>query len=403
MSCSSSGGSPPRGRKGECVKIAMFTDSFYPTIDGAVVSMERQCEGLERRGHEVVVVAPETTERPAYPRPVHYLPSTEFRSYKGYRIVVSPSDMLEYLRKERVDMVHCHGLASMAILSLTAARALDLPHVLTFHTMANEAIKYYSFLGFREDLMVPLVWVYLRNMMRRPHVVVTPSRPVKEELAANGVRARSWEVIPTGVDCARFTPSNKDPALLAKYGLEEGTVMLHVGRLSHEKRLDIVLRALSELAPARPDLRLLVAGSGPAEAQYRALSESLGLSDRVVFAGFMPDEELVRAYATCDMLVLASTFETQGLVVLEAMASGTPVAGMRCRAIPEFVTDGVNGTLFDEQSCADGISRCLDDLPALRANTVDSVREHSVESCTARLEEAYGRAVDMRDAGLKGR
>jgi glycosyltransferase involved in cell wall biosynthesis len=123
----------------------MFTDSFHPTVDGAVVSMERQCEGLERRGHEVVVIAPDANERCEYPRPVHYLPSAEFRSYKGYRIVVSPSDMLDYLRQERVDIVHCHGLASMAILSLTAARALKLPHLLTFHTMANEAIKYYSF------------------------------------------------------------------------------------------------------------------------------------------------------------------------------------------------------------------------------------------------------------------
>lgn len=379
----------------------MFTDSFYPTVDGAVVSMDRQCEGLEKRGHEVVVVAPDASERPSYPRPVHYLPSKGFRSYEGYRIVVSPSDMLAYLRRERVDLVHCHGLASMAILSLTAARALELPHVLTFHTMANEAIKYYSFLGFREDLMVPLVWVYLRNMMRRPHVVITPSHPVKEELAANGVRARSWDVIPTGVDCARFSPSNGDPSMLARYGLEGRTVMLHVGRLSHEKRLDIVLRAMAEIAPARPDLRLLVAGSGPAEAHYRDLSGSLGLSDRVVFAGFMPDDDLACAYATCDMLVLASTFETQGLVVLEAMASGTPVAGMRCRAIPEFVKEGVNGCLFDTGDCAQGIVRCLDSLDSLRANTVASATEHSVESCTARLEKAYERAMEMRDVAQR--
>jgi 1,2-diacylglycerol 3-alpha-glucosyltransferase len=382
------------------VKIAMFTDSFHPTVDGAVGSMERQCEGLERRGHEVVVIAPDARERCEYPRPVHYLPSTEFRSYKGYRIVVSPSDMLDYLRKERVDIVHCHGIASMAILSLTAARALELPHLLTFHTIANEAIKYYSFLGLREDLMVPLVWVYLRNMLRRPHVVIAPSRPVKDELVANGVEARSWDVIPTGVDCTRFSPSNRDPAILARHGLEGKRVMLHVGRLSHEKRLDIVLRGMAEIAPSRPDLRLLVAGSGPAEAHYRDLCGSLGLSGRVVFAGFMPDDELAGAYATCDMLVLASTFETQGLVVLEAMASGTPVAGMRFRAIPEFVKEGVNGCLFDEESCAEGMARCLDGLATLRGNTTATAKEHSVESCTAKLEKAYERATDMRNAGL---
>src|SRR3989337_2714584 len=113
----------------------MFVDSFHPTVDGAVVAMEIAAGGLEKRGHEVIVLAPEVNPIPVTTRPVHYLPSIEFKSYPGYRVVISPSDMLEHLRRERVDVIHSHGIASMAILSLTAARALKLPHVLTFHTM----------------------------------------------------------------------------------------------------------------------------------------------------------------------------------------------------------------------------------------------------------------------------
>ena len=95
----------------------------------------------------------------------------EFRWYKGYRVVVSASDMLERLRQEKVDVLHCHGLASMAILSLTAARALKIPHLITFHTMANEAVKYYSPLPIRQDMIEPMVWLYLRNMLKRSEVV----------------------------------------------------------------------------------------------------------------------------------------------------------------------------------------------------------------------------------------
>ncbi|UCE44900.1 MAG: glycosyltransferase [Methanobacteriota archaeon] len=380
------------------MKVAMFTDSYHPTVDGAVISMERQCEGLEARGHEVVLLAPDAPSKTSVRWPVHYMPSMEFRSYRDYRIVVSPSDMLEYLRKQEVDIIHCHGLASMAILSLTAARALRLPSVLTFHTMANEAVKHYSFIGLREDLLIPLVWVYLRNLMRRPDMIVFPSSPIANEVLGHDVRPRAYEVIPTGVDRSAFSPGNRDPSMLRQYNLDGKRLVLHVGRLSEEKRLDLVIRAMAVLKREDPDLRLLVIGHGPAENRYRTLADELGLSDEVVFAGFVPDDILAKAYATCDILALASTFETQGLVILEAMASGTPVAGMDCRAIPEFVKDGYNGCLFDADTCADGIRRCLDGADEFRENAIETASRYSTDACSERLEKAYERAASVRRA-----
>ncbi len=381
----------------------MFTDSFYPTVDGAIVSMETQIKGLEAKGHEVVVFAPDTPERPDYPRKVYYFPSVEFRSYKGYRIVWAAPTMMEAIRREKADILHCHGVASMAILSLTAARALEIPHLITFHTMANEAVKYYSFLPMRDDVLVPSVWIYLRNMMRRSEVVIAPSAPIKEELLANGVRMNACEVVPTGVDLARFSPKNYDRKFLEQFGLDGHRVALHVGRLSMEKRLDIVLRAMVRLRKEEPDLRLLVAGKGPAYDHYRAMAQSLGVADRVVFAGFLSDGDLEKAYATCDILVLASTFETQGLVVLEALASGTPVAGIRCRAIPEFIQEGKNGCLFEEDSCAEGMRRCLARADSMKLNAVASARDYSVEVCTTKLLETYALAEEVlaRDTSWK--
>lgn len=373
----------------------MFADSFFPTVDGAVVAMETASKGLENRGHEVIVLAPRAQNVPDYRRKVHYLPAVEFRSYPGYRIVVSPSDMLEFLRTEKVDAIHCHGLASMAILSLTAARALKIPHLLTFHTMANEAIRYYSPLRLRDDFMEEMVWIYLRNMLKRPEVVVAPSAPIKAELEEHGVAMKSCQVVPTGVDCNRFTPENYDKEFLEKYGLSGKRVLLHVGRLSMEKRLDIVFKAMAELAPKEPDLRLLVVGKGPAEGHYKAQAASFGISDKVTFAGFLPDADLPVAYASCESLVISSTFETQGLVVLEALASGTPVIGIRCRAIPEFIQEGKNGCLFEPDSCADAIQRCLSRADSMMMSAVSSAREYSVDLCTARLEKAYHLAADI--------
>ena len=373
----------------------MFADSFYPTVDGAVVAMETVCRGLENRGHQVVVLAPDSGTRPEVNRPVHYLPAREFKRYPGYRVVFSPSDMLEYLRGQKVDVIHSHGIASMGILSLTASRALRIPHVLTFHTMANEAVKYYSPLPIRQDLMQNMVWTYMRNLLKRPEVVVVPSAPIRQELEDNGVVMKACEVVPTGVDCTRFTPENYDKDFLERLGLKGKRVLLHVGRLSLEKRLDIVLEAIAKLAPKEPDIRLLVVGSGPAKEHYRRMASGLKIEDRVVFAGFMSDEDLPKAYASSEALVIASTFETQGLVVLEALASGTPVAGIRFRAIPEFVHEGKNGCLFDPDTCAEALQRCLARADSMMLSAVSSAREYSVDICTAKLEKAYELANEI--------
>jgi len=381
----------------------MFADSFYPTIDGAVISMETQARGLEARGHEVVMFAPNTPKRLKMDRPVHYFPSFAFRSYTDYRIVWAAPRMMECVRKEKVDVLHCHGLASMAILSLTVARALNIPHVLTFHTMANEAVKYYSFVPLREDMMVPMVWIYLRNLLRRPEVVIAPSAPIRDELIENRIKMKACEVVPTGIDIQRFTPKNHDPTFLERWGLDGNRVILHVGRLSFEKRLDIVLNAMADLRKEEPDLRLLVVGKGPASDYYRRLAESLGIKDRVVFTGFLPDDDLPKAYASCDMLVIASTFETQGLVVLEAMASGTPVAGIRSRAIPEFVKEGKNGCLFDETSCTDAIRRCLSKANSMKMEAVATAMGFSIDTCTAKLEKTYDLAAEIMKNDLENR
>ena len=377
------------------MKVAMFADSFHPTVDGSVVAMENASAGLEKRGHEVVVIAPDVSPRPNVSRKVHYLPATEFRMYPGYRVTIAPSDMLEFLRGENADVIHCHGLASMAILSLTAARVLKIPHVLTFHTLAHEGMRHYSPLRIRPDFSDALVWIYLRNLLKRPEVVIAPSSPIRDELVSNKVSMKACEVVPTGVDCNRFNPDRYDKRFLEKYGLLGKRVLLHVGRLSTEKRLDTVLEAVSQISSSEPDLRLLVVGTGPAEEEYKKAAKDLGISDKVVFTGFLPDGELPVAYASAEALVIASTFETQGMVVLEALASGTPVAGIRYRAIPEFVKEGKNGCLFDEGSCAEGIKRCLARSDSMMLSAVSSAREFSVDACTAKLEKVYGQAGDI--------
>jgi 1,2-diacylglycerol 3-alpha-glucosyltransferase len=163
-----------------------------------------------------------------------------------------------------------------------------------------------------------------------------------------------------------------------------------------EKNLTTLIHAFPRILQTNPDTKLMIVGTGPYMEKYYDLVARLGLSGDVIFTGFVPDADLPRYYAAADAFAIASKFETQGLVVLEALASGRPVAGANYRAIPEFVRDGVNGALFDPsdvRSCAAAIVRCLRDRDRMSEVARESALPFSIERCTRRLEQVYERLI----------
>jgi 1,2-diacylglycerol 3-alpha-glucosyltransferase len=203
-------------------------------------------------------------------------------------------------------------------------------------------------------------------------------------------------VIPTGIDPQKFHPGLNGYSVRSHWGLNGHDVVLHVGRISPEKNLSTLINAFPYVKLENPDAKLLVVGSGPYMDRYYDLVRKRGLLGDVIFTGFVPDAELPKYYAACDTFAIASKFETQGLVVLEALASGRPVAGANYRAIPEFVREGVNGALFDPndvKGCAAAILRCLRDRDSMKEAARDVALTYSVERCTRRLERVYERLV----------
>jgi len=203
-------------------------------------------------------------------------------------------------------------------------------------------------------------------------------------------------VIPTGIDPDRFHPSVDGQTIRTKWGLNGHDVILHVGRVSPEKNLATLIQAFPLVRERSPGAKLVVVGAGPYLERAYDQVRHLGLSGDVIFTGFVPDSDLPRYYAAADVFAIASRFETQGIVVLEALASGRPVAGANFRAIPEFVREGVNGALFDPSSpraCADAILRCLDARDAMGEAARDTALPYSVARCTHRLESLYERLL----------
>jgi len=381
----------------EAMRIALFTDSYLPTVDGVVTSVLTTRRQLEADGHEVVVFAPEDPRR----REVReagtiYVRAKEFRHYPGYRLAMFPGREVDMIKDMGIDLVHIHGVGFVGIKGLWASWQAKIPRVSTFHTMIHDTLAFYSPFGLNLHLLERGLRFYLRVFLRKTQGVVVPSRAILEEIRDLSPTANIADVIPTGVDPDRFRPDLSGQGVRAKWGLNGHDIILHVGRVAPEKNLTTLIHAFPKVLEANPDTKLLIVGTGPYLEKYYELAHHLGLEGDVLFTGFVPDADLPKYYAAADVFAIASRFETQGLVVLEALASGRPVAGANYRAIPEFVRDGVNGALFDPsdvRGCAAAILRCLRDRDPMRAAARESALPYSIERCTRRLEQVYERLV----------
>lgn len=375
------------------MKIAVFTDTYLPTVDGVVTSLLTSKRELERLGHEVVVFAPQIPGNGCgRTEDVIWVRAREFRTYPGYRLAMFPGREVEQIEEIGADIVHSHGIGFMGIKGMWAAWQCKRPLVLTFHTMIMDAMTYYSPFHLDMRLLERGLRLYLRVFLHRCRAVVVPTKSILHEIEALAPHMRVTDVIPTGVDTQRFRPDVDGSWVRQRWGLEGNEVVLHVGRLSYEKSLPTLVSAFARLKTWRPDSKLLFVGRGPSEGQLQTLVKRKGLEKDVVFAGFVPDADLPAYYAASDAFAIPSKFETQALVVLEAMASGKPVAGANFRAIPEFVHDGKNGYLFqpeDPQGAAAAIDLCLEDRDALGKAGRETAEMYTVEATTRRLVRVY--------------
>lgn len=380
------------------MKIAMFTDSYLPTHDGVVTSLLLTKRELERMGHQVYVFAPKPADASQEEEGVYYFRSIGFSQYSGYRIPLFPTNKCELLSKLDVDVIHVHGLLFQAVRSMLAGRELKRPVVLTFHTMVTEAARFYNFTPFPDWVIQMGLWTYLRILLHRPEVVVAPTKAIKNEIKRYAPHVKRLEVVPTGVDLDRFNPGIDGSMIRERYGLHERKVILHLGRIAWEKNMDLVVRGFALLASQEPEARLLIVGEGPAKEHVRELADELGVGKKVIFTGFVPDEELPLFYAACDVLTLASKFETQGLVVLEAMAVGKPVSGIRFRAVAELIREGENGELFEETpaSWSQATLRLLRDTERYRHGALAKAAEFSAGQWATRLLDIYRYAIEAK-------
>jgi glycosyltransferase involved in cell wall biosynthesis len=356
----------------EPLRVIIVSDQYEPMVGGVPTVTKDLAAGLAAQGHAVSVIAPSETRRSRHQAggvAVDYRGAVAWPWYEGQRLgMLAPARAAQVLAGFEPDVVHVHSPLTLGVAAQRAARRRGVPVVYTNHYLPLNVWPDSA----REDgpqdagtvsrLRDAAFYACVARFANGCDLVTAPTSTALRLLREHGLRAPS-QAVSNGVDLERFSPGGAADELRARYGLPSGRpVVLSVGRLSPEKRADVLIAALARLSGAGGDPAgpvLVLAGAGPDERRLRSLARHYGVEDRVVFTGFVPDADLPGLYRAATVFAIASEAELQSLVTMSAMASGLPVVAVNAGALPELVHAGENGFLARPGHAVE-VAACLD-------------------------------------------
>ena len=370
--------------------VGMFSDSYLPEKNGVAASVVVAARALRRRGHRVIIVAPAHDSTPEDEPDVFRFHSASFPFYPQLRMAFPlPAKLLTSLPHVPFDVVHCHSFFFVGCMGAYLAQRRKTPLIFTYHTRFTQYTHYVPLRqAFTESRFV---WLS-REFSNRCDRIIAPTRFTADELNGYGV-SKPIDVLPTGVDLSMFEGGcTQAETLRARCG---GPIALYAGRLGKEKNVDLVLDAFALVAAQVPRARLVIVGEGPHEAELRRHADALPCAHAVEFTGALEKPELGAWYRAADAFAFASTTETQGLVLVEALSHGVPVVAIDCPVSREVVGRGASGRLVDStrEAFADALTAILTSTSSERAVHSDAARvaaaPYAMDTVGERLEAIY--------------
>jgi len=378
------------------MRIGFFTDTYTPQINGVVTSIRLFKHALEARGHEVFVFAP-TPQTPDDSDDTVRFRSMPFVFQPEMRMAAPVSfEALRLVDAVKLDVVHAHDPFAIGLFGLRVARRQKIPYVHTYHTLYPEYVHYV----WETRLTKRLAERLSREYCDACDSIVAPSTKVEDYLRDWGVK-RAIEVIATGIDIEKYeaVDTARISALRRRLGIKpDDRVALFMGRLGREKNVEALVRAFWHCRCA--GAKLVVCGDGPHRHELEELVHELAIENRVVFAGYLKGDDTVAAYHLAHLFAFASTTETQGLVVGEAMAAGLPVVAGEDRAVEDFVIDGQTGLIVPgrPEDLAQAFDALLGDekrRAAYAQASAERAREFSIQRQAEKLERHYLRDIEL--------
>lgn len=325
------------------MKIGIFTDSYLPYTSGVVKSIEVFKEEYIKNGHEVYIFAPKYSKCSKEGR-VFRFTSVPSLVHPGYNLAIPVSIKVSPLVKSLdLDIIHVHSPFLLGRVGAKYAKKLNIPLVVTFHTLYDQYVHY---IPFAQKTTKEITRKICRNFCNGCDLVITPTKVVASYVAGLGVKT-PIRAIPTGIEVDKFLNGNKK-WLRQTYNIPlNQRILLFVGRLGQEKNIFFLLEAFEKIHQEFSEVCLVLVGEGPEEEHLKAKVHKLGLEDKVIFTGKLPWDNVVDCYHGMDIFAFPSVTETQGLVIGEAKAAGKPVVAIKAFGSREMVEDGVDGFLTE--------------------------------------------------------
>ncbi|MEG1932057.1 MAG: glycosyltransferase [Pygmaiobacter sp.] len=386
------------------MRIAIFTETYFPYISGVVTHIETLKNGLIAQGHQVLIVTTNPKATTHYIKDgVLYCPSFSLKKIYGAGIT-NPVNLrrMQYIKEFNPNLLHIHTEFSIGLFGLLCARHLHKPIVYTLHTMYDDYLFYVSTNKNMQKMVKPGAHFYFRNVARKATEIIGPSPKVVEFLRRCGVE-RHINIVPNTVDLRAFFAENieEEQIVAAKkaMGIQPGDIsMLFVGRLGHEKSLDVLINFFADHCASDARYKLFIVGDGPELDNLKQLTVSRHVASQIRFLGRMDHGKLPPYFQACDLFTTASLSEINSISMLEAMASGLYVLQRLDIYNKEQITPGENGNFFIESSdfgklLSDYAAKDPAERKAMRAVVTATTQRYGVKEFTKLILNVYERAI----------
>lgn len=395
------------------MRIGISTECYHPVMNGVVVSIDTSRKELEKRGHEYVII---TTRYPNYQETeknvlrIRALPLTK---PKGSKFPIArPQSVRRWakiLAPYNLDLIHCQHLLSSGSLGLKVAKKLNIPAVLTYHTLLTEYIHYVPIVKYWPLIWLAKKWIIWksRRYCNQYDAIVTPSPSMAKLLVSYGVKTPITS-IPTGINLENFKNHYSKEQLKTKYNIpqDQDFIFLYVSRIGKEKNIYFLLEAMRKLIQEKnhKNIHLLMVGGGDELENAKKLVAKWGLSNHITFTGGLPKEETNKTFGGADAFVFASYTETQGIIIQEAQASGLPVIAVNKMGPSGYIKDGIDGFLcpLNIDQFTDIMIRVLMMRPDERKKMGEAakidVQEYTAEKSADKMEDLYEKNIDSNSS-----
>lgn len=382
------------------MRIAMFTNNYKPYIGGVPVSIEHLAQALRERGHSVYVFAPSYENQQEEEGVIRY-PSFPVKIAGAPIPNVVTRLFLKKMRELKIDIIHVHHPAIVGNVALHIRKKLGIPVVFTYHTRYEEYLHYIEGLE-KIEAYTGVINKYLQHFCNNCDLLIAPTPGIRSYLDEKGLDT-PVNVMPTGIPMDSFSPDEREAAeIRARYLTEADYLFCTVSRLAKEKNLAFQMQGLVNLkqmlAQQGKTFRHLMIGDGPDRGELLAQIKELGLEQEVILIGNVENARIKNYQAASDAFLFTSKSETQGIVLLEAMAAGNPIVALDASGVRDIVIDGENGYLTDEDALrwAEKIVDLLADKKVM-ARMGEAAREtanaYSEDAVALLAENCYRRTI----------